>query len=85
MTNLTDQQLEDNREFLIGDAVVLNHRILNFDGIYNITEVYENTVDVYIGIGILTLNKGLVYHATVAELNAKRRLTYAEMALGEVS
>ncbi|MCU4483536.1 hypothetical protein [Acinetobacter ursingii] len=85
MTNLTDQQLEDNREFLIGDAVVLNHRILNFDEIYNITEVYENTVDVYIGIGILTLSKGLVHHATVAELNAKRRLTYAEMALGEVS
>ncbi len=85
MTNLTDQQLEDNREFLIGDAVVLNHRILNFDGIYNITEVYENTVDVYIGIGILTLSKRLVHHATVAELNAKRRLTDAEMALGEVS
>ncbi|WP_151833542.1 hypothetical protein [Acinetobacter ursingii] len=59
--------------------------IEEIDDMYNITEVYENTVDVYIGIGILTLSKGLVHHATVAELNAKRRLTDAEMALREVS
>ena len=82
--NLAQQALEDNIDFLIGDAVVLNEVIGNFDEIYNVVEVYENTVDVYIGIGILTLNKKLVRSASNTELNAKRRLTEAEQALAEV-
>ena len=82
--NLAQQALEDNIDFLIGDAVVLNEVIGNFDEIYNVVEVYENTVDVYIGIGILTLNKKLVRSASTIELNAKRRLTKAEQALAEV-
>ena len=81
--NLAQQALEDNIDFLIGDAVVLNEVIGNFDEIYNVVEVYENTVDVYIGIGILTLNKKLVRSASTIELNAKRRLTKAEQALAE--
>ena len=83
-SNLAQQALEDNIDFLIGDAVVLNEVIGNFDEIYNVVEVYENTVDVYIGIGILTLNKKLVRSALTIELNAKRRLTLAEQALAEV-
>lgn len=82
--NLPQQVIEDNIDFLIGDAVVLNEVIGNFDEIYNVVEVYENTVDVYIGIGILTLNKKLVRSASTIELNAKRRLTKAEQALAEV-
>ena len=82
--NLPQQVIEDNIDFLIGDAVVLNEVIGNFDEIYNVVEVYENTVDVYIGIGILTLNKKLVRSALTIELNAKRRLTLAEQALAEV-
>ena len=83
-SNLAQQVIEDNADFLIGDAVVLNEVIGNFDEIYNVVEVYENTVDVYIGIGILTLNKKLVRSASTIELNAKRRLTKAEQALAEV-
>lgn len=82
--NLAQQVIEDNTDFLIGDAVVLNQVIGNFDEIYNVVEVYENTVDVYIGIGILTLNKKLVRSASTIELNAKRRFTLAEQALAEV-
>lgn len=82
--NLPQQALEDNIDFLIGDAVVLDKALGNFDGIYEITEVYENNVDVYIGIGILTLNKRFVRSASTTELNAKRRLTEAEQALAEV-
>jgi hypothetical protein len=82
--NLPQQVIEDNIDFLIGDAVVLNEVIGNFDEIYNVVEVYENTVDVYIGIGILTLNKKLVRSALTIELNAKRRLTLAEQSLAEV-
>ena len=82
--NVAQQVIEDNTDFLIGDAVVLNEVIGSFDEIYNVVEVYENTVDVYIGIGILTLNKKLVRSASTTELNAKRRLTEAEQALAEV-
>ena len=82
--NLPQQVIEDNIDFLIGDAVVLDKALGNFDGIYEITEVYENNVDVYIGIGILTLNKRFVRSASTTELNAKRRLTDAEQALAEV-
>ncbi|MEG2446668.1 MAG: hypothetical protein RSA22_11300 [Acinetobacter sp.] len=82
--NLPQQVIEDNIDFLIGDAVVLDKALGNFDGIYEITEVYENNVDVYIGIGILTLNKRFVRSASTTEVNAKRRLTEAEQALAEV-
>ena len=82
--NLPQQVIEDNIDFLIGDAVVLDKALGNFDGIYEITEVYESNVDVYIGIGILTLNKRFVRSASTTELNAKRRLTEAEQALAEV-
>ena len=83
-TNLAQQVVEDNMDFLIGDSVVLDEALGSFDGIYEITEVYENNVDVYIGIGILTLNKRFVRSASTTELNAKRRLTKAEQALAEV-
>ena len=83
-TNLAQQVIEDNMDFLIGDSVVLDEALGNFDGIYEITEVYENNVDVYISIGILTLNKRFVRSASTTELNAKRRLTKAEQALAEV-
>ena len=82
--NLPQQVIADNIDFLIGDAVVLDKALGNFDGIYEITEVYENNVDVYIGIGILTLNKRFARSASTTELNAKRRLTEAEQALAEV-
>ena len=77
-------------DFLIGDTVVLDTAVLNatlkpFDGIYNVLEVYENSVCVLIDFGRLTLNKKFVRAATVVELQAKRRLTKAEQALAEVS
>ena len=83
-TNLAQQVIEDNIDLLNGDAVVLDEALGSFDGIYEITEVYENNVDVYIGIGTLTLNKRFVRSASTTELNAKRRLTLAEQALAEV-
>ncbi|WP_227554778.1 MULTISPECIES: hypothetical protein [Acinetobacter] len=77
-------------DFLVGDAVVLDITVLSatlkpFEGIYNVLEVYENTVCVLIELGTLTLNKKFVRQATVAELHANRRLTEAEHALAEVS
>lgn len=85
MTNVTEVQNEDNREFLIGDVVVT---IDPFFGIalYIIKEIYKN----HLGIHFALFEEGGFWrvagirHATVAELNANRRLSDDEMALGEV-
>lgn len=80
----------ENYDFLIGDAVVLDTAVLNatlkpFDGIYNVLEVYENSVCVLIDFGTLTLNKKFVRTATVVELHANRRLDEIEQSIAEVS
>lgn len=83
-TNLAQQVIEHNEDFLIGDVVVLEGIPLDFDALYHVTEVYENTVDVFIGIGILTINKIFVRSASTTELMTKRRLTKAEHSIAEV-
>ncbi|MGQ2386319.1 hypothetical protein [Acinetobacter ursingii] len=88
MNNLTDQQLEDNREFLVGDVVVVNPPNTTDELLEIIDYKYTNDL-----LRVRIINSGFcgpihksdIRHATVAELNAKRRLTDAEMALGEVS
>lgn len=45
--------------------------MMNFNEIYQITEVYENTVNIYIGIALI-LNKKFVRGASITELNANR-------------
>ncbi|WP_081408832.1 hypothetical protein [Acinetobacter soli] len=85
MTNLTEVQNEDNREFLIGDVVVTIDPFFGSD-LYTIKEIYKN----HLGIHFALFEEGGFWrvsgirHATVAELNANRRLSDAEMALGEV-
>lgn len=88
MTNLTDQQLEDNREFLVGDAVVVNHPNTTDELLEIIEHKYTNDLlraRIVSSGACGPIHKSDIRHATVAELNAKRRLTDAEMALGEVS
>lgn len=88
MTNLTEVQNEDNQEFLVGDVVVLTP-----DGSKDyLLEVIEHkySSDLF-RVKILStgscgpIHKSQIRQATVAELNANRRLTDAEQALGEVS
>ncbi|WP_241675203.1 hypothetical protein [Acinetobacter guerrae] len=88
MTNLTEQQNEDNQEFLIGDAVVLTSGCKNFIS-NDLFEIQAKSTDALWTIKssnhVLLVTNIEIRTATVAELNAKRRLTDAEMALGEVS
>ncbi|MCW8041195.1 hypothetical protein [Acinetobacter entericus] len=89
-TNLTQQPSNNNDDFLIGDAVVLDESFRNgafepFDELCYVLEVYEHMVCVLIRFGKLTLSKKFVRNASIAELNAKRRLTAVELAVGEVS
>lgn len=85
MVNLTEQQNEDNREFLVGDVVVM----VEEDDYDNLFEIVGRSKRLFHLKGIDSLFYGRlnfqIRHAKVAELNAKRRLTGVEMALGEVS
>ena len=85
--NLTEQPSEDNSEFLIGDVVVLSNPLFTNDSneIFEIKYIYANeTIRITSGFQGKTLSRSEIRHATVAELNANRRLTNAEHALGEV-
>lgn len=91
MTNLTEVQSEDNREFLVGDVVVSLCDGIN-PCLFEIQEAEHASYDEFVKCKPLGSQTGFVCflaineirHASVAELNANRRLSNAEMALGEV-
>ncbi|WP_053086573.1 hypothetical protein [Acinetobacter sp. 243_ASPC] len=92
MINLTEVQSEDNREFLVGDVVVSLCDGIN-PCLFEIQEAEHASYDEFLKCKPLDSQTGFVCflaineirHASVAELNAKRRLTATEQALGEVS
>lgn len=88
MKNLTEQQIDGNEEFLVGDQVVLTP-----NGTRNVLlEIvdYKYTNDLY-RVKVLStgshgpIHRSQIRHATIAEINARRRLNSIEQALGEVS
>ena len=81
-TNLTQQPADDNSDFLAGDVVVFVD-VLKPDDLMTVHKVQGNSV-LLDGNRNFALNH-LIRSASVAELNAKRRLTLAEQSLGEVS
>ena len=87
--NLSEQPIELNSpDFLIGDVVVLTKECRTFKS-NDLFEVKNKTLTSLWTIksekhSILVSSKE-IRTATVAELNAKRRLTKAEQALAEVS
>lgn len=87
MTNLTEVQNEDNREFLVGDVVVLSNPFYTSDSneIFEVKYIYGNEeIRITTGFQGKTVTSQEIRHASVAELNANRRLSDVEMALGEV-
>lgn len=79
-------------EFLVGDAMVLNeafepddNRLFYVDFAGWDTNLSVLSLEKYKDIRGYVWSKDCFRHATVAELNAKRRLTDAEMAMGEIS
>lgn len=78
-----EREEQSEAEFLVGDAIAyLSSRKPD-------TIQYVKTVSTKFEYLVLdnadVVNFSSVRHATIAELNANRRLTDAEMALGEVS
>ena len=64
-------ELESENDFLVGDKII-------FAAMCNSVMEYQDCLKMFI-------SQGLIRHATVAELQANRRLTEAEQALAEVS
>lgn len=82
MTNLTEVQNEDNREFLVGDAITYlsPRKPATIHYVKTVSKKFEYLVLDNADV----VNFSSARHATVAELNANRRLSGSEMALGEV-
>lgn len=88
-TNLSNQTIERNQpEFLVGDVVVLTKECRSFKS-NDLFEVKNKTLTRLWTIKsenhLILVSSKEIRTATVAELNAKRRLTKAEQALAEVS
>lgn len=88
-TNLSNQTTERNQpEFLVGDVVVLTKECRSFKS-NDLFEVKNKTLTSLWTIKsenhLILVSSKEIRTATVAELNAKRRLTSAEQALAEVS
>lgn len=91
-SNLAQQVIENNADFLIGDTVVLCDHFsgpLAYDALFCIFEYKEDFLGAHVSMTDPrgTTWRGGTQHirpATIAELNAKRRLTAAEQALAEV-
>lgn len=82
-TNLSNESTKYNQQdFLPGDVVVLVNPTSSND-LYEIEAFQPKEYYWLVGGGITHKNE--IRPATVAELNAKRRLTNAEQALAEVS
>lgn len=88
MKNLTEQQNQGNHDFQVGDLVVLTSECRNFIS-NDLFEVQAKSTDALWTIKssnhVLLVTSIEIRPATVAELNAKRRLTSIERAIGEVS
>ncbi|ARG36206.1 hypothetical protein [Acinetobacter baumannii] len=87
--NLSEQPMNSNDlEFLVGDMVVLTEECRTFKS-NDLFEVKNKTLTSLWTIKsenhLILVSSKEIRTATVAELNAKRRLTKAEQALAEVS
>lgn len=88
-TNLSNQSMNSNDlDFLVGDMVVLTEECRTFKS-NDLFEVKNKTLTSLWTIKsenhLILVSSKEIRTATVAELNAKRRLTSAEQALAEVS
>lgn len=91
-TNLAQQVIEHNEDFLIGDVVVLTAPLTFVDRVFDTDDLLQvecTTVNGGIGIAlhqahIMCVDPAEIRAATVVELHVKRRLTEAEHSIAEV-
>ncbi|MBJ8482590.1 hypothetical protein [Acinetobacter vivianii] len=94
MTNISNEVSTHNTDFIVGDTVVINtplefiNRTFDSDELFIVQDICGLLSK---GVTILINGERVIAadcelrHASIAELNAKRRLTAIEQVLAEVS
>ncbi|KYQ83485.1 hypothetical protein AWW72_14170 [Acinetobacter sp. NRRL B-65365] len=94
MTNISNEVSTHNSDFIVGDTVVINtplefiNRTFDSDELFivqNICGLLSNGVNILINGERVIAADSELRHASVAELNAKRRLSNAKQVFAEVS
>ncbi|OEC84752.1 hypothetical protein [Acinetobacter sp. YK3] len=94
MTNISNEVSTHNSDFLVGDTVVINtplefiNRTFDSDELFIVQDIcglLSKGVTILINGERVIAADSELRHASVAELNAKRRLSKTEQVLAEVS
>lgn len=94
MTNISNEVTTHNSDFIVGDTVVIKtplefiNRTFDSDELFIVQEIcvlQSGGVTILIDGNRVVVADSELRHASIAELNAKRRITNSEQALAEVS
>lgn len=94
MTNISNELSTHNSDFIVGDTVVIKtplefiNRTFDSDELFIVQDIcglHSNGVTILINGRRVTTEESELRHASIAELNARRRLTAIEQVLAEVS
>ncbi len=94
MTNISNEVSTHNSDFIVGDTVVIKtplefiNRTFDSDELFIVQDIcglLSKGVTILINGERVTAADSELRHASVAELNAKRRLSIVEQVLAEVS
>lgn len=92
--NISNQATSHNSDFIVGDTVVIKtplefiNRAFDSDELFIVQDIcglQSNGVTILINGRRVTAAESELRHASIAELNARRRLTAIEQVLAEVS
>ncbi|MCU4639324.1 hypothetical protein [Acinetobacter courvalinii] len=94
MTNISNEVSTHNSDFIVGDTVVIKtplefiNRTFDSDELFTVQDIcglQSNGVTILVNGQRVTAAESELRHASIAELNAQRRLTDIEQVLAEVS
>lgn len=94
MRNISNEVSTHNSDFIVGDTVVLKtpvafiNRTFDSDELFivqDICELQTSGITILVNGQRVTAAESELRHASIAELNARRRLSAIEQVLAEVS
>lgn len=94
MRNISNEVSTHNSDFIVGDTVVIKtplefiNKTFDSDELFTVQDIcwlHSSAVTILVNGQRVTTAESELRHASIAELNAKRRLTDIELVLAEVS
>lgn len=94
MTNISNEVSTHNSDFIVGDTVVIKtpleliNRTFDSDELFIVQDIcglQSSGITILVNGQRVTAAESELRHASIAELNARRRLTAIEQVLAEVS